>query len=96
MSGSKLNSLVVTLSHYCLISGRTCASAVHQSLLAELARSVADDINVDQPLSADLVNVHQEAESELFFQVAFGDEASQALKPVARRRILTRWSDREL
>ena len=49
-----------------------------------------------QPLSGDLLVGHKDEEEDLFFEVAIGDEACQALKHIARRRFLTKWSDREL
>ena len=64
--------------------------------LKELHRSIVDDINLVQPLSADLLLGYKEEEEDLFFEVAIGDDAIQALKKVARRRLLTQWSDREL
>ena len=39
---------------------------------------------------------HKEDEEDLFYEVAIGDDACQALKHIARRRFLTKWSDKEL
>ena len=54
------------------------------------------DINVTLPLSSDLHLGHKEDEEDLFYEVAIGDDACQALKHIARRRFLTKWSDKEL
>ena len=64
--------------------------------LQELVRSVEDDINVTQPLSQDLLSGHKEDEEDLFFEIAIGDKACQSLKHIARKRFLSKWSEREI
>ena len=49
-----------------------------------------------QPLSSDLLKGYTTEEEDLFFEVAIGDEAVQALKMIARRRMLARWGYQEI
>ena len=93
------NAMLVTLAYFCrntLLTQQMDRNLVPLQKLKELHRSIVDDINLVQPLSADLLLGYKEEEDDLFFEVAVGDDAIQALKKVARRRLLALWSDREL
>ena len=94
------NAMLITLSHFSCLTNITgmdpeSTSAIRKQLDA-LRTSVTDDINLVLPLSADLLSGHTAEEEDLFFEVAIGDEAVQALKMVARRRLLARWSQAEI
>lgn len=88
--------MVVSLSHFCILTNRSDPTMVPLQQLQELRSRVTDDINVIQPLSVDILVSHKDEEEDLFFEVAIGDEACQALKQIGRRRFLSKWSDREL
>lgn len=67
--------MIISLCRYWQVSGSTDTSQLPTEQLAELARSVTDDVNVSQPLSTDLINNYTEEEEDLFFEVAVGDRA---------------------
>jgi len=85
--------MLVSLQSFCGASG---IIGVPSEKLEALLRSVTDDIDVVQPLSGDLLQSHKEDEADLFFEVAVGDQGVQALKKIARSRILSKWSEQEL
>ena len=56
---------------------------------------IENNLTKETLLSKDLLGMHAEDESDLFFEVALNDEPRKALRHLARQRILNAWAPRE-
>ena len=66
-----------------------------QNKLGEMVKTMEDSLNKSTLLSRDLISMHEEDESDLFFEVALTEEPQSALKHRARTRIINAWAQRE-
>ena len=63
--------------------------------LSEVIKSMDESLNKTALLSNDLIIMHEEDESDLFFEVALTEEPQNALRHLARKRIINSWAQRE-
>ena len=56
---------------------------------------IENNLKKETLLSKDLLEMHAEDESDLFFEVAMNEEPRKVLRHLARQRILNAWAPRE-
>ena len=54
-----------------------------------------DNLNAETALSKELIDMHEEEEEDLFFEVALDESTRKTLSHTARKRILNGWATQE-
>ena len=60
-----------------------------------LKENFEDNLNAETVLSKELIDMHEEEEEDLFFEVALDESTRKTLSHTARKRILNAWASRE-
>ena len=71
------------------------SETVIRRLASILKEGFEDTLNAETVLSKELIEMHEEEEEDLLFEVALDEETRRTLSHVARKRVLNAWAQRE-